>query len=143
MTARAPGIAAPELAELLDLVERLSRLMPRLVESLAAAQRERDMLLYVLATRASKRRSAPPAPFPHLGAIVRWLREAAGLTRSQLEAQTGLSDSTIRNVELARHQMTADTLRKLLAHPAMAALPEWARAAGLPLGRRGPGGGAS
>jgi len=141
MTADASGLAAPELAELLDLVERLGRLMPRLVEALAAAQR--DPPHGERAARAPMATAAPPGPFSHLGAIVRWLREAAGLTRAQLEAQTGLSDATIRNIETARHQMTAQTLRKLLAHPAMAALPALAQAAGVPLGWRKPGGGAS
>ncbi len=139
MTASATGIAASELAELLDLVERLGRLMPRLAGALAAAQRERDTILCELATRAPKRWAAPPGPFPHVGAIVRWLREGAGLTRAQLAAQTGLSKSSIRNIEMARYPLTAATLDKLLAHPAMAALPEWARAAGLPLVYRGSG----
>jgi hypothetical protein len=139
----ASAIAASELAELLDLAERLGRLLPRLAEALAAAQRERETLLCELTTRAPRRWAAPPGRFPHLGAIVRWLRQAAGLTRAQLEVQTGLPESTILKIETARRQLTASTLRKLLAHPAMAALPEWAQAAGLPLVHRDRGGGSS
>ena len=134
MTLGATEIAGPELAELLDLVERLRRLVPKLTEALSAAAREREELLCELAKRATKRRAAQPASFTHLGQIVRWLREAADLTRPQLEAQTGISTPTIRNIEKNRHRLTAATLRKLLAHPAMAALPEKAREAGLSLG---------
>lgn len=135
MTRGATGIATSELAELLDLLEHFHRLVPKLTESLTAAQLARDKLLCELARRAAKSRAVRPRAFTHLGDIVRWLREAAGLTRRQLEAQTGISDSTIRNIEKNRHRLTAATLRKLLVHPAMAALPERARAAGLTLSR--------
>ena len=138
MTRGTTGIAAPELAELLGLVERLRRLVPQFTEALSAAARELDQLRCELAKRTTKRRTAPPGPFTHLGQIVRWLREEAGLTRSQMEAQTGISAPTIRNIEKNRHKLTAATMRKLLAHPAMAALPARAREAGLPLGRGNP-----
>ena len=138
MTRGDTGIAATELAEFVTLVERLSRLVPKWAEALSAATLERDQLRDELAQRVTKRRTAHPWPFTHLGQIVRWLRESAGLTRSQLEAQTGISAPTIRNIEKNRHKLTAATLRKLLAHPAMAALPARAREAGLPLGRGNP-----
>lgn len=128
------GGATTAVAELLDLVERLSRLVPKLTEALTAAQLERDKLLCELARQATKSRAVRPRPFTHLGDIVRWLREAAGLTRRQLEAQTGIADSTVRNIETNRHKLTATTLRKLLAHATMAPLPELAKEAGLSLG---------
>ena len=134
MTGGTTGIATTQLAEFVDLVERLRRLVPQFTEALSAAALELDQLRCEIAKRAPKRRTAHPGPFTHLGQIVRWLREGAGLTRSQLEAQTGISAPTIRNIEKNRHKLTATTLRKLLAHPAMAALPERARQAGLPLG---------
>lgn len=140
MTCGATEIAGPELEELLDLVERLRRLVPKLTRALSVAVLERDQLRCEPVMRETKLRAAHPWPFTHLGQIVRWLREAADLTRSQLESQTGISTSTIRNIEKSRHQFTAATLRKLLAHPAMATLPERAKEAGLPLGRRSPGG---
>jgi hypothetical protein len=131
MTRSAPGNVPPELVELLDLVERLSRLAPRCVESLSAAQLERDKLLCELTQQAATFRGVSPRPFPHVGALVRWLREAAGLTRAQLAAQTGFCSSTIRNLEKDWHQPTAATLGKLLQHPAMRALPLLAQEAGL------------
>jgi len=140
MTGGATGIAASELAEFVDLVERLRRLVPHLTAALSAAQREREELLCELAKRGPARRARHPGLFTHLGQIVRWLRESAFLTRSQLEAQTGISAPTIRNIEKNRHKLTAATLRKLLAHPAMVALPERARQAGFPLGRGNPRG---
>lgn len=133
MTGGARENVPPELAELLVLVERLSWLAPRCVESLATAQLERDQLLCELAQQGALLRGVPPRLFTHLGALVRWLREAAGLPRVQLEGQTGLCAATIRNLEKDRHRPTAATLRKLLKHPAMRALPLLAQEAGLPL----------
>ena len=134
MTGGTTGIATTQLAEFVDLVERLRRLVPQFTEALSAAALELDQLRCEIAKRAPKRRTAHPWPFTHLGQIVRWLREEAGLTRSQMEAQTGISAPTIRNIEKNRHKLTAATLRKLLAHPAMVTLSARAQAAGLPLG---------
>jgi len=72
-------------------------------------------------------------PPPHVGQIVRKLREAADLTRLQLGRQINLSTSTIRNVETGCHRANLATLRKLLQHSAMATLPEKAKEAGLSL----------
>jgi len=134
MTRSATGIAAIELADLLDLVERLSRLVPKFTAALTAAQLERDKLLSELSRQAAKSHPVRPRSFTHLGNIVRWLRETAGLTRRQLAAQTGISDATLKNIETNRHKLTATTLHKLLAHPTMAALPKLAKEAGLSLG---------
>ena len=62
----------------------------------------------------------------HLGELARELRQAAGLARRQLAADTGLSDMTIINFEFARRLPTKDTLDRLLAHPALAQLVEMA-----------------
>lgn len=55
-----------------------------------------------------------PAAFAR---TLRQRREAAGLTRVQLGALCGIADSTIRNIETARHQPTRNILRKILAVP--------------------------
>lgn len=67
----------------------------------------------------------------HLGELARQLREAAGLTRKQLAAEVGLSDMSILNFEFARRLPTADTINRILAHPAMASLVELALAEGI------------
>jgi transcriptional regulator with XRE-family HTH domain len=69
----------------------------------------------------------------HIGEIVRWLREGAGLSRQELAQATALVDSTIRNVESGRHVPTRATLRKLLRAPCMFTLPELATSEGLSL----------
>lgn len=68
-----------------------------------------------------------------LGAMIRELRQAAGLTRKDLEAQTRVAAATIRNCEMCRHRITAWSLRQLLAHPSMSALPAMAAAEGIKL----------
>lgn len=68
-----------------------------------------------------------------LGAILRKLREDAGLTRKELQEATGVAASTIRNCEMCRHQITAWTLGKLLAHASMRELPALADAEGIKL----------
>jgi ribosome-binding protein aMBF1 (putative translation factor) len=40
------------------------------------------------------------------GTAVRKAREAAGLTRSAFAVQFGISDATLRNIEMARHRCT-------------------------------------
>lgn len=79
--------------------------------------------------------STPPTTRPAhtLGTLVRELREAAGLTRQQMEAQTGVGASTIRSFETGRHKPTARMLRRLMKSPAMIDLPELAEQVGLAL----------
>ena len=96
MTRGGIGNLPPKLAELLDLIDRLGRQAHQFVESLSPAQ------LCELAQQAATLRAVTPRPFTHLGAVVRWLREAAGLSRTQLEAQTGLCVATLRNLEIGR-----------------------------------------
>lgn len=59
-----------------------------------------------------------PDGWPHdplmFGRQVRQLRERAELTRRQFGAFAKLADSTIRNVESGRHQLTSTTRRKLI-----------------------------
>lgn len=74
-----------------------------------------------------------PGPMEHIGEIVRWLREGAGLSRLELAQATALADATIRNVESGRHVPTTATLRKLLRAPCMFTLPELATSEGLSL----------
>ena len=73
----------------------------------------------------------PEESTKHLGELARELRQAAGLTRRQLAAETGLCDLTILNFELARRLPTKDTLNRLLAHPALAQLVEMALTEGI------------
>src|ERR1043166_260745 len=79
-------------------------------------------------------REPQPASDPHrgnIGQIVRRLRDAAHLSRAELAKQAHIADSTIRNIESARHRPTRHTLYKLRQHPSMARLRQLARAAGV------------
>lgn len=138
MTAPVRAFSAAELAALGELAARLNRVLSQLAAALSAVQLERDRLLDDLARRAPLLRAVPPGPFTHVGQIVRWLRETAGLTRRQLEYETGVAHSTIRNFEAARHRPTVSILHKLMRHPSMASLPEMAEQAGLSLRPQSP-----
>ena len=80
--------------------------------------------------------SSPPTPrpAPTIGSICRDLRQAAGVSRAQMEAQTGVAHRTIRDLETGRLLPTPDLIRRLLTAPALADLPALAKAAGLSLG---------
>lgn len=67
----------------------------------------------------------------HFGELARFLREAAGLTREELAAQTGIASSTLRNFEMRRHLPTQATLTRLLSHSCMTQLPALAEAEGV------------
>ncbi len=127
MTQVRRGLVASELAALTALTARLSQLLSQVAEMLSALQSE----LHPSQKIASMGCRVPPGPFNHIGQIARWLREAGGLTRLELQFETGIAASTIRNIELARHRPTRSSRRKLLRHPAMTLLPGLARQAGL------------
>lgn len=55
----------------------------------------------------------PSGPPLAIGPLLRARREAAGLTRAQVACLTGLSETTIRNVEDGRHQPTPRVLAQL------------------------------
>jgi len=75
-----------------------------------------------------------PAPAgPHLGQIVRRLREAYGAYRWVFAPLVHMNEVTLKAIETGRHIPTAEQIRQLLTHPAMARLPEMARNAGIPL----------
>lgn len=75
-----------------------------------------------------------PRTVHHIGETVRRLREAAGLLRSELASQIGLSLQTLSRFESARAQLSREELLRLLQHPSMEYLPEEVRKAGLELG---------
>lgn len=54
-------------------------------------------------------------PWDALGALVRQARLRAGLSRSRVARLARLSESTLKNLEAGRHQVTSATLRALLA----------------------------
>lgn len=74
-----------------------------------------------------------PAAPPHLGELIMNLREAAHMTRAELERQTGVQASALKAIEYARHRASASILRRLLRAACMADLPNQAAAAGLPM----------
>jgi hypothetical protein len=74
----------------------------------------------------------PRSPPTHPGELARRLREAEGLKRSEMTAQTGLTATEIRALEIGLHA-APKTWRALLAHPAMEDLPEMAQQAGMTL----------
>lgn len=87
--------------------------------------------------RATGRRfidpTAPKPRFSHLGALLRYLREDAGLLRRDLADAVGIATATVRNLETGRHIAKAWTWQRLLGHPALADLPRVATEAGLKL----------
>lgn len=129
----------PTDAEILEWSHPASTLLPLLVDALDEALTQIDTLSREIAERdllvATLSPAAPASmKVKHVGEIVRSLREHAGLTRHELGAQTGLADSTIRNLETDRHRATQDTLRKLLRAGCMRPLPERAKQSGFSLG---------
>lgn len=137
----------PDLAELMALIEELHQqidLLVRLCSTEGATVEEMGRMILHIARVALARperlghgaAKEPAPPFKRIGDVVRHLRELAGITRQELQAQTGVNASTIRNIEMGRHVPTRATIRKLLQHPAMASLPRLARAAGLKWRRR-------
>ena len=95
----------------------------RILREAVAGQVPHDLAAQVPAT------SPPP---PDLGALVRQLRLAAGLTRAEVAARAGLSETTLRNVELGI-PARPETWAALQAVPCLRELPEQARFAGLDL----------
>lgn len=49
-------------------------------------------------------------PTQHIGALIRMRRKAKGLTHEQLAEASGISRSTIANIEDGRHHSKLDTL---------------------------------
>lgn len=66
---------------------------------------------------------------PHLGMLVRRLREHAGLTLKDLSEAVMLAAVTLRAIEAGK-PAAQQTWRALLAHPAMRALPRLAQQQG-------------
>ena len=122
----------PSQYQLIDFAARLESWAQKISAVL------RDALDEITALRRELTTISPPSPMPgpvtHVGQIVRWLREEGRLLRRQLAAETGVSEATLRNVEMGRHLPTAGTIRKLLTAPCMSPLPALAKAAGLALG---------
>ena len=81
------------------------------------------------AEAAAQHRSSPPN---HPGELARRLREAEGLKRSEMTAQTGLTAAQIRALEMGQDS-APKTWRALLGHPAMEGLPAMAQQAGMTL----------
>ncbi len=89
-------------------------------------------------SNATAEPAAEPSRAPlHPGELVRRLREAQGLKRSEMTAQTGLTANEIRGLEMGRDS-APKTWRALLGHPAMHELPALAQKAGLTLPSEDP-----
>lgn len=69
--------------------------------------------------------------FSDVGQIVRFLRQAADLTRNEMADATGIAASTIRNLETRRQTASAWTWRQILGHESMRDFPRLAAEAGL------------
>lgn len=65
----------------------------------------------------------PPSP-DSLGQAIRKARHQAGLSRGRLAQLAGLSESTLKNVETGRHQLSAATIKHLLQVKALGLAPE-------------------
>ena len=72
-----------------------------------------------------------PTDGARLGEQIRRLRQDAGLTRSELGAQTGLSAVILRNLEQGM-SAAPSIWRALLRHPSMRGLQELAKEGGFP-----------
>jgi transcriptional regulator with XRE-family HTH domain len=58
-------------------------------------------------------RTAQPKPTPDVGAVIRKLREAKGMTQEKLAAATGMMRSNISRIEAAKHRPTLETLERI------------------------------
>lgn len=67
-----------------------------------------------------------PLERPSLGTLIRELREAARLTRSELEQQTSVSVTSLRALEYDRHRVSRAIYDRLMRSPALARLPAMA-----------------
>jgi DNA-binding XRE family transcriptional regulator len=76
--------------------------------------------------------------FKHLGEVVRYLRHAAGLTKTELDYAAGLSPGTLRRIEDGRYFPPWTTFDKLCAHFSMKSLVEVCVREGVQLGIRPP-----
>jgi DNA-binding XRE family transcriptional regulator len=76
--------------------------------------------------------------FKHLGEVVRYLRHASGLTRSELDIEAGLKPGTVQRIEEGTHFPTWPTFERLCAHPSMHALVATCERHGVELGARPP-----
>lgn len=127
--------ADPLAKEQKEELVRLHDEVDQLRADLTAMRKERDQLQLQLrsAGECAMSETSTIQPAPTLGTLVRDLREAAGLTRQQLQDQTNVAASIIRSFEMGRHQPSAWMLRRLMKSPAMVSLPELAEQAGLAL----------
>lgn len=115
----------------LDLAVRLESWAQRLSAVIRQAFRELATIRHDLASVSQI--VAMPGPVEHIGEVVRWMREGAGLSRVELAQETGIAASTIRNLEAGKHAPTRATLRRLQRALCMAPLTELAKSAGLSL----------
>jgi transcriptional regulator with XRE-family HTH domain len=75
----------------------------------------------------------PPADHARLAKIIRQLRRAARLTRTQLARETDTRAGGLKHGERGKHPFPRCVLRRLLLHPCMRDLPALAAAAGIKL----------
>ena len=127
--------ADPLAKEQKEELVRLHDEVDQLRADLTAMRKERDQLQLQLRSAGGCAVSETPTiqPAPTLGTLVRELREAAGLTRQQLQDQINVAASTIRSFEMGRRKPAAWMLRRLMKSPEMVNLPELAGQAGLAL----------
>lgn len=69
--------------------------------------------------------------FAHLGAVVMWLRQTAGLSRKAFASAVRLSDSDLKAFECGKRLCTVEQRQRILRHPAMADAHRLATEAGI------------
>ena len=69
--------------------------------------------------------------FGHLGEVVMYLRQTAGLTRAEFGEQTKLGAPVVKAFETGKLRLSVEALQRILRHPAMAEAHRLAQGAGI------------
>ena len=75
--------------------------------------------------------------FLHLGAVVMWLRQTAGLSRKEFSSAVRLSDVELKAFECRKRLLTVEQRQRILRHPVIADAHRLATESGIELAAEG------